>query len=297
MIFSDKKRTLTTFIIILGSYFAARLSYGGFTYHEEPVADFESTKSALSDYLQVSYLDAYVHQIEDLNRYPKLPPVKVPSQSEAQRYCSAIYRKNFLEDGTSLESGIRRENKMSDAARAKLGPVRPLTSYDFNENYWSEYRPVVFTHYRYKKGRAKMPSTHEGEYSLEQKVDFYISSLRLANDAWEKAVTVERLAPASSRASFYRWRQSSSVGQSVLVADLAVRGVYVSVCFNEIIDREIPIKMDRLLKAQSALGDKPMPRSAVVLWFIGAFWPLADCFHCVLMLALIYISLLRWSSE
>ena len=275
MFSSGKKGVITTAILILAVYFGSRLAYGGFIYSEEPSPDFESTKDALHSNGFGVVSGAHISQVEDLRRFPKLPPLGIPSDSEVVRRCS-LYGQIFAE--------------------AKAGPIRPLNSYDF-ENYWSEYSPIVATHYRYKKGRPRMPSHHVGEVSLDQRKRSYLWGLRSANEAWEKAVKVERLESLSEEAKFYVWSNSQDGARVTFVADLAVQGVFVCVRFGDLSRQEVSSRIAKLVEVRESLGGKPAPRSPVILWLTGAFVPIGDCFHLILLLALAYFSLLRWSVE
>jgi len=295
MFSSDKKSVITIAIIILAVYFGGRLAHGGFTHSEAPSPDFEYTKDALYSNAFGALSGAHMSQVEDLRRFPKLPPLSIPSESEAARYCS-LYGQIFLEDVHTFKERLRIEKKLIDAERAKVGLIRPLTSYDF-ENYWSEYRPVVSTHYRYKKGRPKMPSHHVGEISLDVRKRNYIWDLRSANEAWEKAVRVERLESSSAQAMFYMWRNSPDSERVTLVADLAVQGVFVSVRFGDLSRQEVSSRIARLFEVKGLLGGKPAPRSPIIIWLTGAFVPISDCFHFMLFLAFAYLSLMRWSLE
>lgn len=295
MFSSEKKSAITLAIILLVVYLGGRLAYGGFTYSEEPSPDFESTKEALRSNTFDALAGAHISQIEDLRRFPKLPPLSIPFDSEVARRCIS-QGKIFADDVGAFEENRRRSEKLIDAERAKAGPVRPLTSYDF-ETYWSEYSPIVATYYRYKKGRARMPSHHVGEISIDQRKKDYIWSLNFANEAWGKAAGVERLESPSAHAMFYKWRNSTNAARATLVADLAIQGVFVSVRFGDISEHEVPGKIAKLVQAKESLGDKPAPSSPILVWLTGAFVPICDCFHFMLFLALAYLSLLRWSSE
>lgn len=289
------KSFITIAIIILAAYFGGRLAYGGFTHSEEPSPDFESTKDALYSKAFGVLSGAHISQIEDLRRFPKLPPLGIPTDSEVARRCS-MYGQIFLEDVGAFEEGHRKAKKLIDDERAKAGPIRPLTSYDF-QNYWSEYSPIVSTCYRYKKGRARMPSHHVGEISLDVRKRNYIWDLRSANEAWEKAVNVERLEPLSAEAMFYMWSNSQDAARVTLVADLAVQGVFVCVRFNDLSRQDVSSRIAKLVELKGLLGDKPTPGSSVVIWLTGAFVPICDCFHFMLFLVLIYLSCIRWSME
>ena len=295
MFSSGKKGVITTAILILAVYFGSRLAYGGFIYSEEPSPDFESTKDALHSNGFGVVSGAHISQVEDLRRFPKLPPLGIPSDSEVVRRCS-MYGQIFAEAVDAFEERLRKANKLMDAERAKAGPIRPLNSYDF-ENYWSEYSPIVATHYRYKKGRPRMPSHHVGEVSLDQRKRSYLWGLRSANEAWEKAVKVERLESLSEEAKFYVWSNSQDGARVTFVADLAVQGVFVCVSFNDLSLQDVSSRVAKLVELKGLLGDKPAPRSPVILWLTGAFVPIGDCFHLILFLALAYFSLLRWSME
>lgn len=291
-----KKGLITAAIIVLTGYFCGRLAYGGFTYFEEPSPDFDSTKDALYSNGFGVTSGAYISQIEDLWRFPKLPPLGIPNDPEVAFRRRMYAGQVFLEVVHGLEEHHRKTNKIMDAERAKVGPIRPLTSYDF-ENYWSNYSPIVSTHYRYKKGRARMPSHHVGEISIGRQKENYLWALRLANEAWEKAVRVERLEPLSAEAMFYMWSNSQDAARVTLVADLAVQGVFVSVRFGDLSRQEVSSRIAKLVEVRESLGGKPAPRSPVILWLTGAFVPIGDCFHLILFLALAYFSLLRWSME
>ena len=295
MFSSGKKGVITTAILILAVYFGSRLAYGGFVYSEGPSPDFESTKDALHSNGFGVVSGAHISQVEDLRRFPKMPPLGIPSDSEVVRRCS-MYGQIFAEAVDAFEERLRKVNKLTDAERAKAGPIRPLNSYDF-ENYWSEYSPIVATHYRYKKGRPRMPSHHVGEISLDQRKKNYLWDLRSANEAWEKAVKVERLESLSEEAKFYMWSNSQDAARVTLVADLAVQGVFVCVSFNDLSLQDVSSRVAKLVELKGLLGDKPAPRSPVILWLTGAFVPIGDCFHLILFLALAYFSLLRWSME
>lgn len=295
MFSSDKKSVITIAIIILAAYFGGRLAYGGFTHSEEPSPDFESTKDAFYSKAFGMLSGASISQIEDLRRFPKLPPLGIPTDSEVARRCS-MHGQIFLEDVGAFEEGRRKAKKLIDDERAKAGPVRPLTSYDF-ETYWSEYSPIVATHYRYKKGRARMPSHHVGEISIDQRKKNYIWSLSFANEAWGKAASVERLESPSAQAKFYKWINSTNAARVTLVADLAIQGVFVSVRFGDISEHEVSGRMAKLVQAKESLGDTPAQSSPIIVWLTGAFVPIGDCFHLMLFLALAYLSLIRWSLE
>jgi len=291
----DKKSAITVAIILLVVYLGGRLAYGGFTYSEEPSPDFESTKEALRSSAFDALAGAHISQIEDLRRFPKLPPVSIPFDSEVARRCIS-QGQIFAESVGAFEENRRRSEKLIDAERAKAGPVRPLTSYDF-ETYWSEYSPIVASHYRYKKGRARMPSHHVGEISLDQRKKNYLWDLRSANEAWGKAVNVERLKPLSEEAMFYMWSNSQDATRVTLVADLAVQGVCVCVRFNDLSRQDVSSRIAKLVEVKGLLGDKPTPGSSVVIWLTGAFVPICDCFHFMLFLVLVYLSCVRWSKE
>lgn len=295
MLSFGKKGLTTAAIIVLTGYFCGRLAYGGFTYFEEPSPDFDSTRDALCSNGFGVASGAYISQIEDLRRFPKLPPLGIPKDPEVALRRS-MYGQIFLEDAAALEEHHRKTNKVMDAERAKVGPVRPLTSYDF-DNYWSNYSPIVSTHYRYKKGRARMPSHHVGEISIVRQKENYLWALRSANEAWEKAVKVERLEPFSEEAKFYMWTNSQDAARVTLIADLGVQGIFVSVRFSDLSRQEVSSRIAKLVEVRESLGGKPAPRSPAILWLTGAFVPIGDCFHLILFLVLAYFSLLRWSME
>lgn len=288
-----KKSLITTAIIVLAGYFGSRLAYGGFTYSEEASPDFDSTKDALCSNGFGVTSGAYISQIEDLRRFPKLPPLGIPKEPEVA-FRSSIYGQLFLEDVGAIEEHHRKTNKKMDAERAKSGPIRPLTSYDF-ERYWSNYSPIVATHYRYTKGRPRMPSHHVGEISLDRQKESYLWDLRSANEAWERAVSVERHELSSAGAIFYIWSNSQDTSRVTLVADLAVQGVFVCVRFNDLSRQEVSSRVAKLVELKGLLGDQPSPGSSIVIWLTGAFVPMCDCFHFMLFLVLIYLCFIRWS--
>jgi len=293
MLSFGKKGLITAAIIVIAGYFCGRLAYGGFTYSEEPSPNFESTNDALRSNGFGVISGAHISQIEDLRRFPKLPPLGIPKEPEVA-FRSSIYGQLFLEDVGAIEERTRKAYNKMDAERAKSGPIRPLTSYDF-ERYWSNYSPIVATHYRYTKGRPKMPSHHVGEISLDRRKESYLWDLRSANKAWEKAVSVERHELSSAGAMFYMWTNAQDASRVTLVADLAVQGIFISVRFGDLSRQDVSHRVARLVELRGLLGDKPAPGSSIVIWLTGAFVPICDCFHFMLFLALIYLCFIRWS--
>jgi hypothetical protein len=290
-----KKNLITAAIIVIAGYFCGRLAYGGFTYSEEPSPNIESTKDVLRSNGFGVISGAHISQIDDLRRFPKLPPLGIPKEPEVA-FRSSMYGQLFLEDVGAIEEHQRNANKVMDAERAKSGPIRPLNSYDF-ERYWSNYSPIIATHYRYTKGRPRMPSHHVGEIRLDRRKESYLWDLRSANEAWERAVSVERLGLSSPGAIFYMWSNSQDAAHVTLVADLAVQGVFISVRFNDLSRQDASSRVAKLVELKGLLGDKPAPGSSVVIWLTGAFVPMCDCLHFMLFLALIYLACIRWFKE